>query len=445
VYDSAVAPGSRDAELAQAGDYVEQEYFLSGSANIYRYAEGGGIEVATPNVPFKTRMLVVRPRDPARFSGNVIYGPLHPARGNGHWQSVRDYAMREGHIYVGLFIGTDERSRAGTVQAGQPADGWTLTLASAPERYAALVWPRDDGIRWDVFGQAAQLLRGDDADNPLRGLPVERMYAMGWSFTGSFLRTYINEGFHDRYRLAGGAPAIDGYLLGISQHHFSSGYIQLNADTPILPGDDPRRLPRAIDVPVIELMTETEAITRVGEMIPQGDARAGGRRIYETPGVTHGDGLRDTVPPSECPYPVSDVPFRYLAWGALENLDAWSRADTPPPRQASNMNIVSGRAARDVNGNAAGGVQPAEVAVPLARYGETGDARCASRAAHYLEMRRVPLSREQLTQLYPGGAADYLRRYEAHLDQQIAQRFILAEDKPALMAHAREAAAVAFR
>src|SRR4029453_3790389 len=81
----ATADGSRAAALLKEFDYVEEEYFAEGSCNVY------GLGVETKNhkngkdfpavralsklvrsgVPYKTRMLVVRPRDLSKFSGNV--------------------------------------------------------------------------------------------------------------------------------------------------------------------------------------------------------------------------------------------------------------------------------------------------------------------------------------------------------------------------------------
>jgi hypothetical protein len=169
-------------------------------------------------------------------------------------------------------------------------------------------------------------------------------------------------------------------------------------------------------------------------------------RTYEVPGVTHGDGLSDAPTPSQCPYPESDVPFRMLAWAALANLDAWVRDGVAPPRQERPMQTdPSARiAVKDALGNAVGGVAVPQIALPLARYGAVDDPRCAPRAPHYLAMRRVRLDRAQLAALYPGGQAEYLARFEAHLDGMIAARWFLPSDKPALMDRAREAAEAAL-
>lgn len=63
-------------DLSRIG-YVEEEFFVSGSANIYDWAPNGDLTVSIPNAPYTTRLLVRRPSDPARFSGNVIVEIMH--------------------------------------------------------------------------------------------------------------------------------------------------------------------------------------------------------------------------------------------------------------------------------------------------------------------------------------------------------------------------------
>src|SRR4051812_35409778 len=52
--------------------YVEEEFIVSGTANVYDWAADGALTVKTPGVPYGTRILVRRPVDPSRFSGDVI-------------------------------------------------------------------------------------------------------------------------------------------------------------------------------------------------------------------------------------------------------------------------------------------------------------------------------------------------------------------------------------
>lgn len=109
----------------------------------------------------------------------------------------------------------------------------------------------------------------------------------GWSNLGSILRSYINYGFHERYRLPDGKPAVDGYLIGILSNSVNSGYGRINVEAKPRPAD--QRFLREIDVPVIELMSEHEAKTNALPQRPDVDSYAGGYRLYELGGTSHQD------------------------------------------------------------------------------------------------------------------------------------------------------------
>src|SRR5687767_14315298 len=51
-------------DLPKAG-YVEEEFFVSGTANVYDWAGDGSVLVKTPNAPYTTRIMLRRPADPA--------------------------------------------------------------------------------------------------------------------------------------------------------------------------------------------------------------------------------------------------------------------------------------------------------------------------------------------------------------------------------------------
>ena len=89
-YGSATRKGSEEARLLAEFDYAEAEFFVSGTANTYGpeslrpLAYGEDLYALKPlstvcerDVPFKTRVLVVRPRDMRRFSGTVHAIPFH--------------------------------------------------------------------------------------------------------------------------------------------------------------------------------------------------------------------------------------------------------------------------------------------------------------------------------------------------------------------------------
>ena len=58
-------------DLAKSG-YVETEFLVSGTANVYDWAADGSISVKTPHAPYTGKILVRRPADPSKFSGTIV-------------------------------------------------------------------------------------------------------------------------------------------------------------------------------------------------------------------------------------------------------------------------------------------------------------------------------------------------------------------------------------
>ena len=127
-----------DVEPPVPQGYVEEEFFVSGTGNLYEYTPTG-IEIVTPcpaiaargctNLAYTTRMLVKRPADPGKFSGTVIIEPLNPSANfdiAGVWDRSVDYFVRNGDIFVGW------SSKSVIVETLQRFN---------PTRYAALNWP----------------------------------------------------------------------------------------------------------------------------------------------------------------------------------------------------------------------------------------------------------------------------------------------------------------
>src|SRR5580700_11065882 len=62
-------------DFTKAG-YVEEEFLVSGSANVYDWAADGSLTVKVEKAPYTTRILVRRPARASRFSGNVVVEPF---------------------------------------------------------------------------------------------------------------------------------------------------------------------------------------------------------------------------------------------------------------------------------------------------------------------------------------------------------------------------------
>jgi uncharacterized protein len=463
-FGSAAAPGAPQSIDLAARGYVEAEYFVTGTASVYARDGADQRVVARASVPYTTRIIVRRPATPARFSGSVIFEPMHPQQGSTlGWSAMADYIIRSGHVYVAAGLGDDPPSRAGA-RNGAPLAADLVAKWFDPQRYRDLNWPEEDGIRWDVMSDLLRLLKSGEAQNPLHGYAAARIYATGWSFTGSLLRTYINEGFHEAARAGDGGPLVDGYLVGISSRWNGGGYLPLNSSSTALPIEHPRRQLRVIDVPVIEFMTANEVAAGNGPQLPDSDAPAGGHRLYQLGASNHSDSfdaqsggrlnrpqfaqLRSKGYPFDeaagrgCSLATSDVPIAELSRAAMDNLIRWSRGGEAPPRAAPLQLAGPAVFAHDVHGNPLGGIRIAEFDVPRARYDTvppTDRADCnaaASRTPFY----RFDFSAAQLQALY-GSRAKYLAAYQRHADELVKQHWLLASDGKALVAKATVAAA----
>ncbi|WP_313442594.1 alpha/beta hydrolase domain-containing protein [Novosphingobium sp.] len=471
VYNTAWVPGALPVVDLAARGYVEEEYFLHGTADAFKRDPAGALAVLAKDVPYGTRIVVRRPKDAAKFSGVVHFEPIHPSQGGtSHWVAMSGYMMAHGDVYVAVGLGDDAPSRAISAKGPVPTAQSQVLQWFEPQRYGAIQWPKEDGIRYQVMADIGALLRSDRAENPLRGLDVRRMLVGGWSFTGSVQRTFINEGFHDRARLPSGKPVFDGYLIGISSRWNGGGYIPLNSEEAVTRNDDPRRSLKPIDVPVIEFMTEFEVGTGPGPQLPDSDAKVGAHRLYQLGAVVHGASMIDGNPPRErrpnfvqlaakgypvggakgeealntCPLPISDVPHGALARAAVENLRQWTEKGVAPPR-AQPLAWDGDKIRRDATGNPVGGLPVAEFKVPLASYGpyKGTDLPACTPAKGRPIFVRTNLDAATLKARY-GTVQTFVKRYDAQVDAMVAQRWLLPEDAAMLKAKARRDAEAQF-
>ncbi len=442
VYSPAALPDTAQAQALERAGYVQEEYFLSGFGAIYRSGQDLP-ELEHEGIPYTTRILVVRPRDAGAFNGVVHLTGMHPFLGGVQWNWAEHLVLSTGAAFVAVATGTDAKSRSQSTAENPIAGPW-VTKWFDSQRYAPLHWPTDDGIRWSVLADTAKLLRSPERSF-LADLGIERIFCSGWSFLGSFQRTYINEGFHDLFRAADGGPLIDGYAIGISSPWQQPGYLPINSHTPVPPLGDARRTLRPIDVPVIEFLSQNEGQANYGAQIPDIDQGLGRHRLYEVAGASH----RDTGVPAPRTYrqqlkdrnhseavgeyepnlQISDVPVRLLFAAAMQNLDSWVRESVPPPPGAQLRVNRAQQIEYDEFGNPRGGVRSVQLDVPLARYGAATGRTEARYTPQYLQMLRTPLEPSEIEKLYPGGLTDYLEQARQRVQQMVAQRWLRAADE----------------
>jgi hypothetical protein len=277
--------------------YVEEEFLVTGTANVYDWPQPGPAVVRTSGAPYTTRVLVRRPAQRSRFSGSVAVEMLNPSNLfdlNLGWAISGRQFVRNGDAWVGI--------------TAKPVAVTTLKNFN-PSRYAALSWPNplplddprncsntardsdrttENGLVWDVNSQVAAWLKSRDRSNPLafgepdsRPHPVQHLYAWGYSQTGSFLYTYVNA-IHPLDVRANGKPLFDAYVIAMS-----SGPSQINQCAAPVPSGDARRQIKDAGVPVVRVMSQSDYLAGIAARRADSDTAPDLYRNYEIAGAAH--------------------------------------------------------------------------------------------------------------------------------------------------------------
>ena len=393
-----------------AHDYIEEEYFIEGSANRYSTEGLETGSVLDSGHPYRTRLVVRRPESVADFNGVVLVEWINvtggPDKDIDWWQSGTHW-MRNGYAYVMV---SAQQMGIDTMQE------WS------PERYGSLDTTNDgalsgDSSSFDIFAAVGKAInrQGEESGaasvNILPGFYAEQIIATGHSQSASRLATYINN-IHPL------DPVFDGFMV-----HGGGGLIR----------DDQA-------VKVFKIMAETDMARRAGSPQPDSD----NFRQWEVAGTSHVDvpfeveyakvrNLRDGLPiedvtprDSACELPAySHVPFRDVMNAAYEHLVRWIREDVPPPvaeRIRVRRALPEVEFARDEYGNVLGGIRLAEHAVPTAR--NTGMNSGTSNRFCFLYGSHEPFDQDTLRALYPSKAR-YVELVEAVVEGNLAAGYIL--------------------
>jgi hypothetical protein len=444
-------------DLSKFG-YVEEEYFVSGRANVYEYGNNFSVQVKTAGAAYTTRILVRRPADPSRFSGTVIVEPFNPSFNFDlpiMWAYSHAYFLKHGDIYVGITIKAvsiralknfdPERYAALSMANPLPASrtcsspGWTPFL-SFPES--------EDGLAWDIISQVGLLLKSESPQNPVKNFRVQYLYATGQSQTGSYVNSYIRD-FHPAAKLPNGRHIYDGFVVN------SSGrLIPVNQCSTRLPLEDPHNVVHS-DVPFIQTFTQTDVPDYALQRRPDSDAEGDFYRRYEIGGASHATTYEFQFFPTEAelnragvdphtneyrcaePFP-NDFPVEYLYSGAYANLDRWVRTKTPPPT-APPVTTVNGTAGQtmfvmDAYGNVLGGVRSVYLDVPTSTFVQSSwGTGCFTYFGH-----KIPFDHRRLHEMYPDHEA-YLKQVDTTVERMLRDSWITSEDANEIKAQAATA------
>lgn len=417
-------PASLSAVDLGAHGYIEQEFFVEGTARAYAPAgqlteDGRWTVQTTTTAPYRTRVLVRRPKDPAKFNGVVETEWLNVSGG---LDAAPDWGL-----------GNAELLRGGFAWVGVSAQAVGVNRLKDDPRYAPLDHP-GDSYSYDIYSQVAEAIRRPTGTNLLgsRRFKVKTLVGDGESQSAFRMVTYINaiqpqtdmfDGFFVHSRFAVGAPVSEGGA----------------GDIP-----NPTLVRTDIKKPVLVLESETDVPRHLSARQPD----SAYYRLWEVAGTAHfdEDGLHAltgipkeqmaVVPPLGCAQRINSAPQRYVVDTAIHDLARWA-AGGPAPPKAPLIATAEGpqpTVERDELGRARGGIRLPQVEAPVALLsGEPGGGPgfCS------LFGSTTAFDAARLASLYPS-QQDYLAKFSKATEALQREGFLLPYDAREAKREARQ-------
>ncbi len=431
--------------------YVEQEFFLSGTASSYtsdeELSDDGRWEVRTDRTaPYTTRIVVRRPSDDAAFDGTVVVEWLNVSGGldaSPDWSYTHNEIIRSGSAWVGV-----SAQEVGIEGGGNPMGAALALKVADAERYAPLEHPGDE-FSYDMFTQAGAAV-WFAADQVLGGTTPELVLAAGESQSAFRLTTYVDA-------VAPLTDMFDGYLV-----HSRAAFGAPLSDSVEAPAITRSRTD--LEVPVLVLSSETDV---VGERLGYARARQPDTQWFagwEMAGTSHADaynlGIADSDdgsgagddllfaamsdPPSSvyfdvitCDRPINAGPHTYIARAALASLVTWARTGQAPPSMPRlELDETGDDVIRGPQGTATTGIRSPQLDVPIATLSGVGQ---PDGSFCVLFGTTEPTTPEQLTTIYANHAT-FVDEWIGAVDAAVAAGALLDADAAQLRRVAEESA-----
>jgi hypothetical protein len=401
------------APLAEFG-YTEEEYFISGTASTYNTSgavnvTGTKLTTGGPNgngtYPFKTRIVVRRPINPANFNGKVVVEWQNVTAGfdlEPEWDGNPYADMKAGYAYVAV----DAQSV-----------GINGLKTYEPSRYSSLEdTASGDAESYDMWAAALKAIRGDGVGpEPLGNLTsaIQNVTATGASQSCSKL-------------------VIDYNKVAPLQEDIANDYL-LTDCTEAIRADRPERVLRVISE--FESKNEqTEAEYPVNPSLRHWEAADGSHvplivQAEWEPLINREVGPAD----SDCTKTpiLSTVDWPYAVDAGLGELIGWQEGGSPPPAAPRGEYVNPKTLKRNSIGDALGGLRFPEVEVPVVTDLAENSAHAAPNPYPFsafctLQGQHQPLGEETLNSLYPNYAV-YVEKVELAAQKLAAEEFLLPE------------------
>jgi len=456
-------------DLARQG-YVEEEFFITGTANRYNTPAGDRGNVIDVDHPYATRLVVRRPRQAARFNGTAIvewYNVSQGHDGEYEWFQSYEHLIRSGYAWVGV--------------SAQTA-GVNALKEWSPSRYGTLDVSRGgtiigDALSYDVFSAAALTIRGKASRDVMGGLRVQRLIATGHSQSAGRLYNYfhsvhpLTSKLFDAVLLHGGGGRVspdlnvkvfkyldESDVIGQANARMadSNGYRQWEvAGTSHLDAQFSRSM-AALGLRVSGMRPVEGSPAIGGPSISGGDkgnGAAGNGAGAENEGVNGGCAQPpfSRVPSYHVLNAAFDATHRWLAEGAAPPIALPIELKQLPPSSTPAVDTGRGRGGlagprweivRDDMGLARGGIRLAAVVAPIAKntgdnVGNVGAASGGGERNCRLMGSSEPFDVARLTALYPTRDA-YLARVKDATEKNLKAGYITKADADATIRDAEK-------
>ena len=417
------------SELSTYG-YEEQEYFASGTASAFTAtsepSDGKWSAVPTTKASYRTRIIVRRPKDAAHFNGTVVVEWMNVSAGESapDWDYLNPELMREGYAWVGVSaqaLGVEGGAAILGSVKGAPSGG---LIQNEPARYGTLHHPGDQ-YALDIYAQIGNALK-NNKNVALRGLHPRHYVAVGESQSAFYLTTF-----------ADAIQPLTNTFDGIFIHSRGGSGASLSGSSITSTNQGPKNLRIRTDLRVPVFMFETQTDLILLGYAPAQQPNTDRIRTWEVAGTSHADAYLVGAAASVlgCNTPVNSGPQHTVVQAAFAAFNKWVDDGTPPP-SPPRFTLASSNPptlALDSHGNVIGGVRTPAVDVPVATL--TGTPAPGANAICSLFGQTIAFSPATLTSLYQS-KSNYVAEYTSSLNKAIKGGFILAADRPALLAQA---------
>lgn len=420
-------------------DFVEEEYFFEGQANVYDLDVNGEVYIKEKNLPYRTRLLVRRPR---KNCSNRCYIDIMNAS-NGYdiedfWRRYYNYILENNHVYIGV--------------TSKPINVQSLKFYDV-DRYKDLNWSNgkvvnmpavnyknasipgtEEGLIWDILKDVGVFVK-DNFDQIKEGYKPEYVYLSGQSQSGVYLNTYVNF-MHNFYRENNMENPYDGYF-SLASGGLTRALCQNEDDSFAFSIRESAE--KEVDVPFVTVNTECDfdlftpagfSLTRSGNS----DTKTNKRRYYEISSAPHTDAASPLVPKNEyivktnCPprtldkdydYTLNDLPVEPYVNSLFDLIHTWASQGIAPeiiePLKTENSSFL-----KDEFGHTLGGIRSPRIEVPIAYYKASVGLGETNGTMEYF-------SKDKLKELY-GNKENYLSKFKDAVNEQVKQKLLTPED-----------------